>query len=71
MKKDNIRDTLDKVIEKWPDDTSPVEMKEGVNIEDYEKKEITAYNEYEGVIHRNITDNVKWAIWYTLDKLIK
>ena len=47
---------MDKVIEECPDDTSPIEMEEGVNIEDDDKKEITAENEYEGEMHRDITE---------------
>ena len=68
--KETIRDTLDKVIEECPDDTSPVDMEEGVNNEDDDEKEIMAQNEYEGVIHRYITDNEKETIHDTLDKVI-
>ena len=34
-------------------------MEESENNEDDDKKEITADNEYEGVIHRNIIENEK------------
>ena len=53
--KETNRDTLDKVIEGYTDNTSPVEMEEGVNNEDDDEKETD--NEDEGVIHRDITDN--------------
>ena len=49
-------DTLDKVIEECLDYISPIDIEKGVNNEDDAKKEITADNEYEGVIHRDITD---------------
>ena len=39
MKKETIQDTLDKVIEELPDDTSPVEMEECVNDKVYDKNE--------------------------------
>ena len=45
-------------------------MEEGVNIEDDYKKEITAENEYEGEMHRDITEYEKWINWYALDKVI-
>ena len=32
---------------------------------------MTSENEYEGVIHRNITENKKGTIWYTLDKVVE
>ena len=51
--KETNRDTLDKAIEECPDETSPVEMEEGVNNEDYDEKETE--NDYEVVIHRYIT----------------
>ena len=41
---------MDKLIEKFPYDTSPIEMEEGVNNKDDDKKEITAENEDEGEI---------------------
>ena len=34
-------------------------MEEGVNNEDYDEKEITPDNEYEGVIQRDITEYKK------------
>ena len=45
-------------------------MEEGLNNEDDYKKEITAENEYEGVIHIYITENIREIIQDTLDKLI-
>ena len=60
---------MDKVIEEYPDETCPIEMGGGVNNEDDDKKEITADNEYEGVIHRNFTDNEKENIQDILDKV--
>ena len=51
--------TLDKVIEEFPDDTSPVDMEEGLNNEDDDEKEITVENEDEGEIHRNIIEYEK------------
>ena len=35
---------MDKVIEEFPDDTSPIDIEEGVNNEDNDEKEITANN---------------------------
>ena len=43
--KDTIQDTLDKLIEKLTDETSPVEMEEGVNNKDENEKEKTLDNE--------------------------
>ena len=40
---------MDKVIDECPEETSPVETEEGVNNEDDYKKEIIAYNKYEGL----------------------
>ena len=37
-KKENNQYTLGKVIEGFPDNTSPVEMQEDVNNEDYDEK---------------------------------
>ena len=54
-KKETNQDTLDKVIEESPDDTSPIDMEECVNNKN-DEKEITAENEYEGKIHRDITE---------------
>ena len=34
-------------------------MEKGVNNEDYDEKDITAENKYEGVINRYITENEK------------
>ena len=50
-------DTFDKSTQVCPDDTSPVEMEEGVNNEEDHKKQKTAQNEDESVIHRDITEN--------------
>ena len=50
---------MDKVIEEFPDDTSPVEMEEVANNKDDEEKEITSNNADEGVMHRDVTDNKK------------
>ena len=44
------------VIEECPDDTSPIVMWKFVNNEDNDEKEITAENEDEGVIHRDIIE---------------
>ena len=46
-------------------------MEEGVNNEEDDKKEITADNEDEGVIHRDIKEYEKYTIWYTWNKLIE
>ena len=46
-------------------------MEEGLNNEDDYKKEITAENEYEGVIHRYITENERETIQDNLGKLIE
>ena len=62
---------MEKVIEEFPDDNSPVEMEEGVNNEDNDKKEITSENEYQGVIHRDIIEYEKETIWDTMDKVIE
>ena len=48
---------MDKLIEEWPDDTSTVDMDEGLNNEYDDKKEITAENEDESVIQIDITEN--------------
>ena len=48
---------MDKIIEVWPDDTSPIGMEEVVNNVDGDEKEITAENEYECVIYRDSTYN--------------
>ena len=50
---------MDKVIWKLPRDTSPIEMKGYVSNEDDNKKEITAGNEDEGEINRDITEYEK------------
>ena len=55
----NIWDTVGKVIQEFPDDTSSIDMKEGVENEDDEKKEITSENEDEGVININIIEKEK------------
>ena len=49
----------DKVTIETPDYITPTEMDKFVNIEDVDEKEITAYNEDEGVIHRDITEYKK------------
>ena len=59
-----------KIIEEFPDYTSPVDTEEGVNDKNDEKKEIISENGYEGVIHRDITENEKYTIQDTLDKVI-
>ena len=46
-------------------------MEEGVNNEDDDEKEITADNEDEYVIHRDITENEKETNRYNLDKVIE
>ena len=58
------------MIEACPHDTYPVEMEEGVNNEDNDKKEMTPENEYESVIHRYITENEKETNRDILDKVI-
>ena len=50
---------MDKVKIEIPDDTTPDEIEKYVNNEDDDNKEITADNEYEGVIQRVITDDEK------------
>ena len=42
-----------------PDDTTLADIKKGVNNEDDDEKEITAENEYGGVINRDITEREK------------
>ena len=44
-------------------------MEEGIKNEDDDDKEITSQNEYEGVIHRDITENKKETILDTLEKV--
>ena len=61
---------MDKLIEKCPDETYPVETDEGVNNEDDDEKEITSENEDGGVVHINITENEKETIRNTLNKVI-
>ena len=68
---ENNWDTLDKLIEGCPYKTYPVDMEEGVKNEYGDGKEITAENEYEGEIHRYITENEKETNRYTLDKVIE
>ena len=63
-------DTLDKIIEEFPDDTYPIEMEEGVNNEYDDEKEITSKNEDECEIHRNMTEYEKETNRYALDKAI-
>ena len=46
-------------------------MEEGVNNEDDDEKEITAENEDEGEIHRDIKQYEKENNWYSLDKVIE
>ena len=53
------KDALDKVTIEIPDDTTPANMQKCVNIKEDDKKEITAENEYEGVIHRVSTQYEK------------
>ena len=62
---------MDKMIEEFLDDRIPAEIKECVNNEDYDKKEITVKNGYEGVINRDITENERGIIQDTLDKVIE
>ena len=45
-------------------------MEEGVNNEEDSEKEITAENEDESAIHRNIIDNEQENNWDTFDKVI-
>ena len=56
-KKETNLDTLNAVMEEWPDDTTPVEMEICVNDEDDDEKEKNSREKKEGVIHRDITDN--------------
>ena len=60
-----------KLIEKFPDETSLVDMEEVVNNEDDYKKYITAEDEDEVVINRDITENEKETIQDILDKLLE
>ena len=70
-KETDIRqDALDKVKIERPDDTTPAEMEKCVNNEEDDKKEITAENEYEGVIHIFSTEYEKETNQDTLDKAI-
>ena len=46
-------------------------MEQGVNNEDADEKEITADNEDEGVIHKDITENEIETNWDALDKVIE
>ena len=46
-------------------------MEEVVNNEYEDEREITPENEYEGVIHRDMTENEKETIRDTLDKVIE
>ena len=46
-------------------------MEEGINNEEDRKKEKTAKNKDESVIHRNITDNEHETNWYAFDKVIE
>ena len=46
-------------------------MEERINNEYGNEKERTDENEYKCVIHRDITDDEKYTIWDTLDKLIE
>ena len=50
---------MDKVIEEFPDDTSPIEIEEGVNNEYDEEKEITAKNVDEGEKHIDMKEYEK------------
>ena len=61
---------MDKVIERCPYDTSPVEMEEVVNNEENDEKYKTAENEDESVIHIDITENKKENNWNNLYKVI-
>ena len=65
------QDNFEKVIEGYPDYTSPVDMEEVVHNEEDREKEIIAENEDEGVIHRNIIDNKHESNWDTFDKVIE
>ena len=50
---------MDKVTEKCPYENFPIEIEEGVNNENDNKKEITVENKYDGVIHRDIKEYEK------------
>ena len=54
-KKETNRDTLNNLIEEFPDDTTSEEMEECLNDEDDDEQRKTAANKNEGVIHRDIT----------------
>ena len=62
---------MEELIEEFPDDTTPADMEECVNNEDYDEKEKTVDNINEDVIHRDITENEKETNWVTLEKLIE
>ena len=62
-------DTLEKVIEEYSYDTSPVEMEECVHNENNDEKETE--NEYEGVIQIYITQNEHETNQHTFDKVIE
>ena len=66
--KDTNQDNLDKVIEVCTYDTYPVDMEEGVNNKEDDEQE--TQNEYEGLIHRDITDNERETNQDTWDKVI-
>ena len=50
------RDSLEKGIIGCPNDTTRVDMEEVVNNNDGDETEITSENEFESVIHRDITE---------------
>ena len=61
---------MDKVIGECPDDTSSIDIQEGVHNKDDDEKEITADNEDEGVKHRDVIEYEKETNWDTLYKVI-
>ena len=61
---------MDKVIGGCPDDTSPVEMEEGVKNDVNDEKEITAENEDLGVINRYVIENEVETNQDILDKVL-
>ena len=65
------QDAFDKAKIEIPDYTTPDEIEKFVNNEEDDKKEITAENEDEGVIHRVITEYGKEINWDNLDMVIE
>ena len=61
---------MDKVIEEFPDDTTPAYMEKCLNNEDDADTEITSENEDECEIQRDITEYEKDTMRDNLDKLI-